>query len=60
MSLLVNELRLGLIGPTFNGQVLQVAFVLREKRVRVISARPANKKERKQYEENIRKITQNL
>ena len=51
------EQRLGLVGPTLSGRILQVAFVLREGRVRVISARPAHRKERKQYEEILRKIT---
>jgi len=55
-----NEQRLGLVGPTINGKFLQVAFVLREGRVRVISARPAHSKEKKQYEEILRKIAENL
>ncbi len=50
------EQRLGLVGPTLNNRMLQVAFILREGRVRVISSRPAHKKERKQYEEILRKI----
>lgn len=54
---LAREQRLGLIGPTISGRFLQVAFTLREGRVRVISARPAHRKERKQYEEILRKIT---
>ena len=53
----VEEQRLGLVGPTVSGRLLQIAFVLREGRVRVISARPAHRKERKQYEEILRKIT---
>lgn len=53
----VDEQRLGLVGPTIGGRLLQIAFVLREGRVRVISARPAHKKERNQYEEILRKIT---
>ena len=52
-----NEQRLGLIGPTLNGRLVQIAFVLREGRVRVISARPAHKTERKRYEEILRKKT---
>lgn len=55
-----NEQRLGLVGPTLSGRLLQVAFVLREGRVRAISARPANKKERKQYEEILRKISERI
>jgi uncharacterized protein len=60
ISPLANEQRLGLVGPTLNNRLLQIAFVLREGRVRVISARPAHIKERKQYEEIIRKITQGI
>ena len=52
----VSEQRLGLVGPTLNGRMLHLAFTLREGRVRVISARVAHKKERKQYEEILRKI----
>ncbi len=52
-----NEQRLGLVGPTLNGRLLQIAFVLREGRVRVISARPAHRKEKLKYEEILRKIT---
>lgn len=53
----VNEQRLGIVGPTLNGKLIQVAFALRDGRVRVISARTASKKERTQYEEILRKIT---
>ena len=56
----VNEQRLGVVGPTLNGKLLQVAFTLREGRVRPISSRPANPKERKQYEEIIRKVPQGV
>ena len=51
------EQRLGLVGPNLDGRLLQVAFVIREGRVRVISARPAHRKERKTYEEILRQIT---
>ena len=54
---LVSEQRLGVIGPSLNGKLLQVAFTMREGRVRIISARVAHKKERKSYEEIRRKIT---
>lgn len=56
----VDEQRLGIVGPTFSGQLIQIVFVLREGRVRVISARPAHRKERKQYEEILRKISQGV
>lgn len=54
---ITSEERLGLVGPTLSGKLLQVAFVIRGNRVRVISARPAHKKERKRYEEILRKVT---
>lgn len=56
----VDEQRLGIVGPTFSGQLLQVVFVLREGRVRIISARPAHRKERRHYEEILRKISQGV
>ena len=56
----VGEQRLGIVGPGFAGRLLQVAFVLRRGRVRVISARPAHRKERKHYEEILRKISQGI
>ena len=57
---MVPEQRLGLVGPTFEGRLLQIAFVLRSGHVRVISARPAHRKERKQYEEILRKIQKGI
>jgi uncharacterized DUF497 family protein len=56
----VNENRFGIIGPSLNGKLLQVAFTLRNGRVRTISARPAHKKERSQYEEILRKIKKRI
>ena len=55
-----DEQRLGIVGPGSKGRLLQVAFTLRDGRVRVISARTAHRKERKRYEEAIRKITQGV
>ena len=54
------EERYGIVGRSFEGKILQIAFVMRDEKVRIISARPANLKERKNYEENIRKIFKNL
>jgi uncharacterized protein len=51
------EQRLGIVGPSINGKLIQIAFTLREGKVRVISARIAHKSERRQYEEILRKIT---
>lgn len=57
---LKEEQRLGIVGPTFSGRLLQIAFILREGRVRIISVRPAHRKERRQYEETLRKIAQGI
>jgi uncharacterized protein len=54
---IVEEERLGVVGKTGEGRYIMVAFTLREDRVRPISARPASKKERNQYEALLRKIT---
>lgn len=56
----LKEQRFGLIGLGTSGRVLQVAFVLRGGRVRVISARPAHRKERAQYETMARQILEGL
>jgi len=49
------ESRFIVIGKSFKKKVLFVAFTLRKNRVRVVSARLANKKERRNYEEKIKK-----
>lgn len=51
-----NESRFGVIGTSLEGRVLHVAFTLRTGKVRVISARPAHKKERLLYEKILRQI----
>lgn len=43
------------IGKTFSGKILFVVFMLRKQKVRIISVRPANRKERRVYEEEIKK-----
>ena len=60
ISPVVPEQRLGLIGPALTGRLLPIAFVIREGRIRIISARPAKRKERRQYEEILRKISQRI
>jgi uncharacterized DUF497 family protein len=45
----VNEPRYGVLGKTATGRLLFVAFTLRNLEIRVISARPANEKERRFY-----------
>lgn len=55
----VDEQRLGIIGPSWENRLLSVFFTIREGRVRPISSRPANRKERKIYEK-IRKVSQRI
>ena len=47
----VDEERLCIVGPSFDGRMLSVVFTLREGHVRPISARNASRKERRLYEE---------
>lgn len=54
------EERYGLIGRSFEGKILLIVFIIRKEKIRISSARPANMKERKNYEENIRKIFKDL
>ena len=57
ISPVTSEQRLGIVRPSLSGRLVQIAFVLREGRVRVISSRPAHRKERKRYEEILRKVS---
>jgi uncharacterized DUF497 family protein len=50
----VDEPRFGVLGKTFSGRYLHVAFTVRDGRVRVISARPMHRKEKMSYEQAIR------
>ena len=45
------ELRNAALGKTYGSRLLAVVLTLRSKRIRVISARPMSRKERKLYEE---------
>lgn len=47
----VKEKRLGVFGQTNKKRRLTIIFTVRNNKVRVISARNQNKKERKQYEQ---------
>jgi uncharacterized protein len=51
ISPVVDEERLWIVGPSVEGRMISVVFTLREGKVRPISSRPANKKEKKLYEE---------
>jgi uncharacterized DUF497 family protein len=51
------EERISALGVTNEGRFLFVVFIIRRGRIRVISARDMNKKERKIYHEKIKKGT---
>ena len=44
-----NEPRFGALGTDFSGRELSLCFTIREGRIRIISARPMSKTERKNY-----------
>ena len=49
------EARFVMYGQTDSGKILFISFTIRNKRVRIISARPADKKERNMYEQKVKK-----
>ncbi len=51
----IPEKRYIIIGQDYEGRLLTIAFIIRKKRIRVISARPAAKKERLNYEKKAEK-----
>ena len=55
----IEELRVCLIGPDYNGRMLSIVFTFRDKKIRSISSRLASKKEKSFYEK-IRKTTQDV
>lgn len=59
VSPLVHEERLCLVGPSQRGRLISVVFALRNGKVRPISSRKANRKERLKYEE-IRKVIEGI
>ncbi len=46
------EIRFHALGKTDNNRKLHISFTIREMEIRVISARPMHKKERKSYEKS--------
>ncbi len=52
-----DEERLGIVGKTGSNRTLMICFTLRDGKVRPISSRPANEKERNSYEAFLREIT---
>ncbi len=55
-SPVVEEERLAVIGSTIQGKILTIVFTLRDGKIRPISSRVANRKEREIYE-NVCKIS---
>ncbi len=55
----IHEERLCIVGPSHKGRLISVVFTLRDGKVRPISSRKANRKEKTKYEE-IRKITEGI
>jgi len=47
----INEKRYAAVGTSINARILFVVYTIRKRRIRIISARPANRKERRHYEE---------
>jgi len=50
VSPITNEPRFGALGTDFSGRKISICFTIREGRIRIISARPMSKIERKNYE----------
>ncbi len=50
----VDEPRFGILGRTYSGRHLHVAFTVRDGCVRIISARPMHRKEKLSYEQTLR------
>jgi uncharacterized DUF497 family protein len=55
----VEEQRLCLVGPSERGRILAIVFTIRDGRVRPISSRLANRKERQLYEK-VRKEVETI
>ena len=49
----LSERRFILIGKSMEGRILFIGFTLRHGKIRIITARPASRKERSIYEEKI-------
>lgn len=49
------EKRFGILSKTANNRLLHITFTVKKSKIRVISARDANKKERRHYEETKQK-----
>ncbi len=55
-----DEKRYGIVGQTAKGRVLMLVFTIRGSKIRVISGRPANRKEKRNYEKFLRKIVEGI
>jgi uncharacterized DUF497 family protein len=52
------EHRWAALGRSENGRVLRIVFTVRDRKLRVISARPANRRETTNYEKALRERNQ--
>lgn len=50
ISPVINEERFGIIGKDFSGNILFIAFTFRKLKIRIISVRNANSREKMNYE----------
>jgi hypothetical protein len=48
-----SEYRFVILGCSYTGKLIVVVHTEREENIRIISARPANRKERRTYEKNL-------
>jgi len=55
-----DEKRYGIVGQTSKGRILMLVFTMRGSKVRVISGRSANRKEKRNYEKFLRKIVEGV
>jgi hypothetical protein len=53
------ESRYGALGKTENDRLLYIVFIVRNKKIRIISARDMTNKERRTYEEEIKRNQRN-
>ncbi|MEQ1664452.1 MAG: BrnT family toxin [Bdellovibrionales bacterium] len=56
----VTEERLGVVGITSSGRCLMIVFTIRNGRIRIISGRSANRKERGNHEKYLREISKRI
>lgn len=50
---ITHEVRYGIIGKSYTGEIIFICFTIREQKIRPISSRFANQKERRLYEKEV-------